>query len=93
VSGGIVLGHGGNTTVIKMTATWQEDSLRYAGCWHNWFSGILNEPGPGSKPYDLDVFSYANTSKIVILSRFVALSVSLIQKVSLFLQSSVTKIP
>ena len=57
----MVLGHGGNTTVIKMTATWQEDSLRYAGCWHNWFSGILNEPGPGSKPYDIDPFSYATT--------------------------------
>ena len=57
----MVLGHGGNTTVIKTTATWQEDSLRFAGCWHNWFSGILNEPGPGSKPYDLDPFSYATT--------------------------------
>ena len=57
----MVLGHGGNTTVIKTTPTWQQDSQRFAGCWHNWFSGILNEPGPGSVPFDLDPHSYANT--------------------------------
>ena len=61
ISGGFVAGHGGNTTVIKLTPTWQEASQQFLGCWHNWFNGILNEPGPGSMPYDFDRFSYGNT--------------------------------
>ena len=36
-------------------------SLRCATQWHNWFSGILCEPGPGSLYYDFDEFSSANT--------------------------------
>ena len=50
VSGGFVAGHGGNTTVIKLTSTWDKKVRRFLGCWHNWFSGILNEPGKSRSP-------------------------------------------
>jgi hypothetical protein len=61
LQGGFVAGHGGNTTVIKTRASWNPKTLKHEGTWHNWFSGILCEPGPGSLYYDFDEFSTANT--------------------------------
>ncbi len=61
LQGGFVAGHGGNTTVIKTRASWNPKTLKHEGTWHNWFSGILCEPGPGSLYYDFDKFSTANT--------------------------------
>lgn len=35
ISGGMVLGHGGNVTVIKTTPSWEPKSAKFLGCWHN----------------------------------------------------------
>ena len=49
LTGGFVAGHGGNTTIIKTQSSWNPKTDRHEGTWHNWFSGILCEPGPGSE--------------------------------------------
>lgn len=61
LTGGFVAGHGGNTTVIKTESSFNPKTNQHEGTWHNWFSGLLCEPGPGSRYYDFDNYSSANT--------------------------------